>query len=66
MKINLFGLGKDREKRQKEVKRVLHQIWQFNQKPPYLPAFCDTEFQKAYNYVKDKYGLRKLEEILEL
>ena len=61
MKINIFGLSKERE-----VKRILHQIWCFQQKPPYLPIWCDFDFQRCYRYVKNKYGLKALEKKFDL
>lgn len=64
MKINIFGLNKHRD--YKEVKRVLHEIWCFNQKPPYLPMWCDTEFQQCFNYIKKKYDLDYLKRKFEL
>lgn len=64
MKLNLFGLS--RRDDWKEVKRVLHQIWQFNQKPPYIPMCCNTEFQQCFKYVKKKYDLNYLKRKFEL
>lgn len=58
MKINIFGLNKRDD--YKKVKDELYLVWCLNQKPPYLPQFCDTEFQKCFNYVKQKYGLEHL------
>lgn len=65
MKINFFGLGKSKED-WKMVKDELHQVWCMNQRGALLPACCDMDFQKQFNYVKKKYGYKLLCEKLSI
>ena len=63
MKINLFRLKEDKWK---DAKRVLHQIWCFQQTPPYFPMWCDLDFQRSFNYIKKTYDLNTVTKKLGL
>ena len=60
MRINLFGLDKDREKWQ-NVKKNLYNVWIGSTSGPILPMWFDVEFNRQFKKFKKEH---KLEDIL--
>ena len=64
MRINIFSLNKKED--WGKVDRELYQVWCMHQSDVMLPKFLDTDFKKCFNYVRKKYGYKKICEKLEL
>ena len=65
MKINLFGLNKQKENWE-EVDRALYQVWCMNQSDVMLPKFMDADFKRCFENIKRKYSYKQICKELKL